>query len=367
MTVPPIRLLSVIGTRPEAIKMAPLAIAATARPGLAHRLVATRQHDQMVRDALSEFGLVADEELPPPKRDAAIGAAVAAMRGAVAELLTRERPDMLLVQGDTNSALAAAQAAHDAGVPVGHVEAGLRSHDLARPWPEEANRVAIDALATLLFAPTSLSHANLKAEPAVNGHVLVTGNTGIDALMRMRLPIGLRAPMARRLVLVTCHRRESIGAGIYGICAALRSLAARGDVRILLPLHPNPDVREPIEAALAGVAHIDLVEPLGYREMIRRMDEADLILTDSGGIQEEAPALGVPVLVLRDVTERPEAQATGNLKLVGTDPDSIVAAAKRLLDEADAHAAMARPAFPYGPGDAAPRILDAIEAWAALR
>ncbi|XHS00021.1 UDP-N-acetyl glucosamine 2-epimerase [Sphingomonas sp. DBB INV C78] len=284
-------------------------------------------------------------------------------------LIERFHPDMILVQGDTTTAWAIALAAHDWDVPVGHVEAGLRSHDLACPFPEARNRVEIDAISTLLFAPTGDAAANLAAELTVTGEVIVTGNTGIDALLTMRrLAKGWTLhDAAVRQILVTCHRRENIGRGIASICAALRHLAQRPDVRILVPLHPNPEVRRGLVEALEGIDRIELIPPLDYPSMVTAMDNAHLILSDSGGIQEEAPALGVPLLVLRDNTERPEVFASGNARLVGTDSERIFAAATLLLDDPAAHAAMSVPAFPYGQGDAAERILDAIEGWFARR
>ncbi len=289
--------------------------------------------------------------------------------GAAAEI-ARFRPHMLLVQGDTTSAWAAAHAGHALGVPVGHIEAGLRSGNPMSPWPEERNRTEIDAIATLLFAPTADAAANLFADPAVTGDVSVTGNTGIDALLHTRARIARPAVLhdsARRLILATTHRRENIGDGIAGICTALLALAARGDVEIVLPVHPNPAVQTQIESALGGNDRITLLPALDYPEMVRLMDIAHLILSDSGGLQEEAPALGLPLLVLRDNSERPEVIASGNAQLVGTDPARILAAANRLLDEPIAYARMARPAFPYGRGDAAMRILDDVEDWAARR
>ncbi len=355
------RLLAIVGTRPEAIKLAPVALAAAARADIDLALVATGQHGALCHDALADFGLVADGTLTLAPHDGTIDGAVAAIEGAVGRAIARHAPDMLIVQGDTSSAYAAALAAHRRGVPLAHVEAGLRSYDFDHPFPEERNRVAIDAMADLLFAPTPEAAANLAVDAAVRGQVLVTGNTGIDALL---VTLAGRRPgpavAGRRLILVTCHRRENIGAGVAGVCAAVARLAARGDVRILLPLHPNPAIRAPIERALGRVSDVTLVDPLPYPAMVQAMAAAHLILSDSGGVQEEAPALGTPVLVLRAVTERPEALATGNLMLVGTDPGRIVAAATRLLDDPAARARMARPAFPYGDGRAAPRILTAI-------
>jgi len=282
---------------------------------------------------------------------------------AIEPMLMHEWPDMVLVQGDTSSAYAGALAAYRLGIPVGHVEAGLRSHDFDHPWPEERNRVMIDRLADLLFAPTAESAANLAFEAdVVKGRCLITGNTGIDALLAMRSRLSLPAPEAgKALILLTCHRRESIGPGIEAICAAALRLADRGDVAILCPVHPNPAVGETVRRLLGNHPAITLTGALRYRDAVAAMAHARLILTDSGGIQEEAPALGTPVLVLREVTERPEGVASGNLLLVGTNTDRIVAAAGRLLDDPAAHAAMSRPAFPFGRGDASVKILDAIE------
>lgn len=359
------RILSVAGTRPEAIKLAPIALAAALRPRLDHRLVATGQHDALFEQVTEAFGVEVDCRLALAEPGQSIEALAARVADAVKRLTDELAPALVLVQGDTTTAWAAAKAAHAMGVPVGHVEAGLRSHDMALPWPEERNRVEIDAIATLLFAPTEDARRNLLAEAAVGGAIHVTGNTGIDALLAMRARLAPSPPRdGRKLILVTCHRRENIGAGIAGICDALHRLAERGDVRIMLPVHPNPAVRAGVEMALAGTS-VELVAPLGYPEMVAHCAGSHLILSDSGGLQEEAPALGVPLLVLRENSERPEALACGNIALVGTDSDRIVAEATRLLDDPAAHAAMAQPAFPYGRGDAAEKILDIIEDWLA--
>lgn len=271
---------------------------------------------------------------------------------------------MVLVQGDTSSAWAAALAAAGLGVAVGHVEAGLRSGDPRTPWPEERNRTQIDAVATLLFAPGAAAAANLAG---AHGRIVVTGNTGIDALLetRARQPLTLH-DSARKLILVTCHRREAIP-HLADLGAALLRIAARPDVDLLLPVHGNPAIGAPIRALLGGHPRIRLVAPLPYPELVRMMDIAHLLLTDSGGLQEEAPALGLPTLVLRAITERPEPVASGNARLVGLDPDRIVGEVFGLLDDPAAHAAMARPSFPYGRGDAAQRIADAIDGWAEAR
>jgi UDP-N-acetylglucosamine 2-epimerase (non-hydrolysing) len=358
-----IRLLGVAGTRPEAIKLAPLLLATDDRPSVQLRLLATGQHDVLFDEALATFGLKTDLRASSVLRDADPDIMIERYAAVLAPMIAAERPDMVLVQGDTNSAYAGAIAADRLGVPVGHVEAGLRSYDFGHPWPEERNRVMIDRLATLLFAPTPEAAANLDADEAVAGRIVVTGNTGIDALLAIRagLPAPLRDSRGEAMILLTCHRRESIGTGIAAICDAALRLADRGDVRLLCPVHPNPAIGDTVRAKLGAHPAISLLGALSYRDLVAAMTSARLILTDSGGIQEEAPALGIPVLVLRNVTERPEGLATGNLALVGTDPDRIVAAASRLLDDPTEHATMAQPAFPFGNGTASVKILDAIE------
>jgi UDP-N-acetylglucosamine 2-epimerase (non-hydrolysing) len=278
--------------------------------------------------------------------------------------IARRRPDLLVVQGDTSSAMGAARAGFRAGIPVAHVEAGLRSHDLARPWPEESYRVAIDAGAALLFAPTTVSARNLDAEK-VPGEVHVTGNTGVDALLRLvrRLPPPSVSERGLTRVLVTCHRRESWGEGVRSIAAALDVLARDDSLQIAVILPPNAHVAATLRDLLGHAPNVALLEPCSHRELVGQMREADLILSDSGGVQEEAPTLGIPLLVLRDKTERPEGVASGNLRLVGTSAAAIVAETRRLLADPRAYAAMSRPAFPYGDGKAAPRIAAIIDAW----
>ena len=277
--------------------------------------------------------------------------------------LLRDAPDLLVVQGDTSSALGAALAAFTAGVPVAHVEAGLRTHDPMLPWPEEEYRSAIDAHAELLFVPTELSAANLRAEQ-VPGEIHVTGNTGIDAvvevLSRLSPPPERRAGEFR--LLVTCHRRESWRDGLKSIAVALREIAS-GGVRVDFVLHPNAFVADSMRRLLGGTRGIDLLEPCNHDELIQRMRGIDLVLSDSGGMQEEAPAVGVPLLVLREKTERPEGIAAGTALLVGTDRDRIVTEVRRLLSDPDARAAMSRQAFPFGDGNAGTRIAAVIAQW----
>ncbi len=358
-----IRLLSIVGTRPEAIKIAPIALAAAMRTDIDHAILATGQHGALFDEALAEFAIQPDLRLDPVLHDSCPDVMTARFAEALGPMIAAHGPDMVLVQGDTTSALAGAIAADRLGVPIGHVESGLRSYDFDHPWPEERNRVTIDRLATLLFAPTSEACANLVAEAdVVRGSVIPTGNTGIDALLTMQAQLvePAHSPGAPAMILLTCHRRESIGAGIEAICDAALQLADRGDVIILCPVHPNPAVADTVRAQLGHHRAITLTGALRYRETVAAMSAARLILIDSGGIQEEAPALGVPVLVLRDVTERPEGLASGNLLLVGTNTARIVAAASRLLDNPAAYAAMAHHAFPFGKGDAAVKILDSI-------
>jgi UDP-N-acetylglucosamine 2-epimerase len=281
--------------------------------------------------------------------------------------LAVERADLVLVHGDTTTALAAAFAAGDLGIPVAHVEAGLRTFDLRRPWPEEGHRTAIDALSSLLFAPTAAAARNLERDWRVKGRIFVTGNTGIDALFAARTggadPAAPRAGDERKIVLVTCHRRENQGDAVRQVCAALKLLVRRHPLDIVLPLHLNRHVRAPIERLLAGEPRIGLTEPLPYRDMVRMMERCWLILTDSGGLQEEGAALGKPVLLLRDVTERGEAVESDNIALIGTRTETVVAAVADLLADPDRYRRMAQPSLAFGDGRAAPRIARAIEAW----
>ncbi len=277
-------------------------------------------------------------------------------------------PDLLMVQGDTSSALGGALSGFTRGVPVAHVEAGLRTHDSALPWPEEEYRTAIDADADLLFAPTELAAANLHSE-RVPGEIHVTGNSGIDALLAVEaeLPPPTLHDGGPPRLLVTCHRRESWGSGLESVAAALTELATGGTVRIDVILHPNAHVAGTMSQLLGGIPNISLVDPCGYHELVRQMRDCDLILSDSGGIQEEAPVLGTPLLVLREKTERPEGIASGNARLVGTDSASIIGEVSRLLADPTAWAAMAKKALPYGDGRAAPRIAEITEQWLERR
>jgi UDP-N-acetylglucosamine 2-epimerase len=360
-------ILTVIGTRPEAIKMLPVVRALRAR-GLPLVVLTTGQHRSMLDQVFAAFGEAPDRDLalmvPGQTLTDITGRVLAAMAGIYAEYA----PGLVLVHGDTTTAMAAATAAFYARIPIGHVEAGLRSHDLDRPFPEEFNRISIDAVADLLFAPTEGAAQNLRRESLRSRPVFVTGNTGIDALLHVAerltgdelLPLGLPLNGSKALVLVTGHRRESFGDGFSRMCDGLARIAERGDVEIVYPVHLNPQVQQPVRQRLGSLGNVHLIEPVDYVTMVALMRKARFILTDSGGIQEEAPALGRPVLVMRDVTERPEAIATGVASLVGTDPERIAGEAARLLDDQSYYASRARAVFPFGDGTAAQRIGQAV-------
>ncbi len=330
---------------------------------------ATAQHREMLDQVLRFFDIEPQYDLGvmgPGQTPSQVAAAVLAR---LEPILTQERPDWVLVQGDTTTALSAALGAFYAEARVGHVEAGLRTFDKARPFPEEANRVVTDALADLCFAPTSRARENLLREGVTDSAIRVTGNTGIDALLHVASRSDVaeqaqvaRLPRDRRLILVTAHRRESFGAPLRSLCEALRELAQRfaGDVHLVYPVHPNENVATPVREALGGIPNLTLIEPLEYGSLVHLMQRCVLVLTDSGGIQEEAPTLGVPVLVLRDASERPEGMEAGVARLVGTDRGAIVSETSRLLEDGEAHAQMARAVSPYGDGRAAERIVAAL-------
>jgi UDP-N-acetylglucosamine 2-epimerase (non-hydrolysing) len=354
----------VLGTRPEAIKLAPVIQAFQRADAFATRVVLTGQHREMVSQVMELFGLAADHDLAlmAPKQTLT-HITCAALEGLRQEF-SSHRPDLVLVQGDTTTAFAAALAAFYEQIPVGHVEAGLRTDNLLDPFPEEANRRLISQLAQLHFAPTERSAANCRASGVV-GEVLTTGNTVIDALLLMAQqapPFALDGfdPSKQRLILVTVHRRENWGERLLQIGAGLQQLLERyEDLVILLPLHRNPTVREPLQALLGQHPRAHLCEPLDYDRLVAALREATLVLSDSGGIQEEAPALGKPVLVLRRTTERPEAVDAGTARLIGTDSDAIVREASALLDDPAAYDAMARAHNPFGDGQASGRIVEA--------
>ena len=376
MSGAPLRVLSVFGTRPEAIKMAPVVRALAAAPDVESRVCVTAQHRQMLDQVLDLFEIRPDDDLDVMRPGQTLHGLTARILDGLAPVLAARRPDVVLVHGDTTTTLAATLAAFYSGVPVGHVEAGLRTGDLRAPFPEEANRVLADRLCNWLFAPTARSADNLRAEGVPEGRISVTGNTVIDALLLARekaaaTPLdafstafgaahGAIAGDAP-LVLVTGHRRESFGDGFAQICTALRTLALRHpQVAFVYPVHLNPNVQGPVYETLSGLPNVHLIAPLDYLPFVRLMDRATLILTDSGGVQEEAPSLGKPVLVMREVTERPEGVDAGTVQLVGAQAGRIIAGVEALLFDGVTAARMRLAHNPYGDGQASGRILAAL-------
>ena len=370
----------IFGTRPEAIKMAPVVSALRNCRGIRTSVVVTAQHRQMLDQVLALFDIQPDDDLDVMEPGQALPSLFARILLGTSATIARLSPDLVLVHGDTSTTLASALAAFYAKVPVGHVEAGLRTGDMQSPWPEEANRRLTTPLTQLHFAPTERSRGNLLAEGVANDSIHVTGNTVIDALLavaaRIRDEPVLRASLAaqfpfldpdRKLILVTGHRRENFGGGFEQMCLALADLAARADVQVVYPVHLNPNVQEPVNRILGSADNIVLIDPQEYLPFVYLMSRAYLILTDSGGVQEEAPSLGKPVLVMRDTTERPEAIDAGTVRLVGTDRGRIVQEATRLLDDEQAYAAMSHAHNPYGDGLASSRIAAAIQEWASSR
>lgn len=369
-----LRVLSVFGTRPEAVKMAPVVRRLAQTPGVESRICVTAQHRQMLDQVLDLFSLRPDHDLNVMEPDQALGPLTAAVLAALEPVLEADRPDWLLVQGDTTTVMAASLLAYFHHIQVGHVEAGLRTGDKWQPFPEEINRRIAGAIADLHFAPTERAKANLLREAVPADTIVVTGNPVIDALQEIsRRTYDLSAgPLAsvnwdRRVLLITLHRREHFGEPLERILGALAELARRraDEVELVYPVHLNPNVRQPAHRILGGQPNVHLVEPLDYLPMVHAMRRAYLVLTDSGGIQEEAPALGTPVLVLRDKTERPEAVEAGTARLVGSDPARVLAETERLLDRPEERAAMVRSGSPYGDGRAAERIVGALLARAA--
>lgn len=361
--------LVVLGTRPEAIKLAPVLAALRASATLAPRLCVSGQHREMLDQMLAVFGLVADHDLAVMQPAQDPSDVTARVLLGLRDVLAAERPAAVLVQGDTTTAMAGALAAFYAGVAVGHVEAGLRTGRLDQPFPEEMNRRVVSQLAAWHYAPTARAADNLRREGVDPQRILVTGNTVVDAVRMIAaqsppLPAAIdpAALAGRRLVLVTGHRRESFGAGLAALCEALRTIADRhADALIVYPVHLNPAVDRPVRAALAGQPRIVLTAPLDYLGFVALLRRAHLVITDSGGVQEEAPSFDVPVLVTRAATERGEALAAGTARLVGTDRDAIVAAADALLGDPAAHAAMRGRGNPFGDGQAAGRIVGHLE------
>ncbi|WP_442798551.1 non-hydrolyzing UDP-N-acetylglucosamine 2-epimerase [Pantoea vagans] len=369
------KVLTVFGTRPEAIKMAPLVQSLSQDPAFESRLCVTAQHREMLDQVLRLFKLEPDYDLNIMRPEQGLTEITCRILEGMKTVLLDFRPDIVLVHGDTTTTLAASLAAFYQQIPVGHVEAGLRTGDLASPWPEEGNRKLTGHLARLHFTPTTRSRQNLLQENLPDARIVVTGNTVIDALLWVRDRVlddsNLNAQLAARypfldpdkkLVLVTGHRRESFGGGFERICSALAQIARQHpEAQIVYPVHLNPNVSEPVNRILSGIENIILIEPQEYLPFVWLMNRAWLILTDSGGIQEEAPSLGKPVLVMRDTTERPEAVDAGTVRLVGTDIATIVSSVSELLSDDDAWQAMSHAHNPYGDGKACGRILQALK------
>jgi UDP-N-acetylglucosamine 2-epimerase (non-hydrolysing) len=363
------RVLSIFGTRPEAVKMAPVVAELAAAPDFEALICVTAQHREMLDQVLGLFAIQPDFDLDLMQPDQSLPDLTAAVMRGLDSILSQVKPDWVLVQGDTTTVMAASLLAYYHHIRLGHVEAGLRTGDKWQPFPEEINRRVASVVADLHFAPTERARQNLLAEGVPPEGILVTGNTVIDALLRVAdLPYAwgdgpLRnVPQDRKLITVTAHRRENFGAPLEAIFQALRVLAEefRDDLHLVYPVHRNPNVLEPAHRLLAGVKNISLIEPLDYLPMVHLLKRSHLVLTDSGGLQEEAPALGVPVLVLRQVTERPEAIEAGTARLVGTDPQRILDEARRLLRDPAAYAQMAHATNPYGDGKASARIVAAL-------
>lgn len=368
----PARILVVFGTRPEAIKLFPVVAALKADARFDCRVCVSAQHRGMLDQVLEIAGVVPDHDLDLMRPDQSLDALTAALLVELGRVMDAEQPTRVIVQGDTATAMAGALGAYYRKIPVDHVEAGLRSGNIYHPWPEEINRKIIGSIASLHFAPTGTSAEALRRENVAADRVHVTGNTVIDALhwvtQRIEAHPELAAGLAtlearfaqRRVIGVTSHRRENFGGGLEAIAEAIRRIAARPDVAVIFPVHPNPNVRRVMDGALAGLGNVAMIEPLDYPHFARLLSIAEIMLTDSGGVQEEAPALGKPVLVMRETTERPEGVAAGTAKLVGTDADAIVTEVFTLLDDKAAYEAMSRAHNPFGDGQASRRIVEIL-------
>ena len=359
------KILCTVGTRPEAIKMAPVILALKKEPWANVRILATAQHRNMLDQVNAFFGIEPDIDLDIMRPNQTLTTLTARLLLELDNVLQAEKPDVVLVQGDTTTVMSVAMACFYHRIPIGHVEAGLRTWDMENPFPEEANRVITGKLARWHFAPTEGSRQNLLREGVQDSDILVTGNTVIDALLMTAakdIEVGIDIDANKRLVLITSHRRENFGQPFRNICQALRTLAENNsDVQFLYPVHPNPNVKDVAHEMLGSSPNILLCDPLDYAPFVAAMKRAYLIISDSGGVQEEAPALGKPVLVLRDETERPEAVDQGVVKLVGPNYERIVTEAQRLLDDELAYREMARGISPYGDGLAAGRIVKTLQ------
>lgn len=362
------KILSVFGTRPEAVKMAPIVKLLAETKGVESRVCVTAQHRQMLDQVLDLFHIQPEYDLNLMRDNQSLAALSASIFTHLDPVLTDFKPDWVLAQGDTTTVAITSLLTYFHRIKFGHVEAGLRTHDKWQPFPEEINRRVAGVVADLHFAPTEWSKQNLLNEGINESIIKVTGNTVIDALQFVAkqsepeeiTQLTTTKLKTKKLILVTAHRRENFGEPMENICRALLELAGRGDVEIVYPVHLNPNVQEPVNRLLRGAEHITLLPPLDYLPLVHLMKHATLILTDSGGIQEEAPAFGIPTLVLRDVTERPEGVAAGTVKLAGTESSRIVEEAQRLLDDESAYAEMSKAANPYGDGHAAGRIVQAL-------
>jgi len=368
----PARILVVFGTRPEAIKLFPVIKTLADDPRFTPVVCVSAQHRQMLDQVLQIAGIVPDHDLDLMRPDQTLDALTAALIVELGKVMDEVRPDRVIVQGDTATAMAGALAAYYRKLPVDHVEAGLRSGNIYHPWPEEVNRKVIGGIASLHFAPTETSAAALARENVAPERIHVTGNTVIDALHWVRVEIARKPALAaglddlaacfagKRIIGVTSHRRENFGGGLEAIAEAVRRIAQRPEVAVIFPVHPNPNVRKVMDAALAGLSNVAMIEPLDYPHFARLLGMAEIMLTDSGGVQEEAPALGKPVLVMRETTERPEGVEAGTAKLVGTDSAVIVSEIFRLLDDKASYEAMARAHNPFGDGHASRRIVELL-------
>lgn len=369
----PPKILVVFGTRPEAIKLCPLVQELRSRPEEFSTSVAvTAQHRSMLDTVLNAFDVTPDHDLNVMRPNQTLSGLTSRVLEGLDAVLQAERPALVLVQGDTTTTFAAALAAFYRRIPVGHVEAGLRTGDMDHPFPEELNRVLTGRMTALHFAPTGKAAANLVEEGVEESRIHVTGNTAIDALLWVKGQLetgrfeGYRGPLpkdGKRLIVMTAHRRESFGGGFERICSAVREIALRGDVEVVYPVHPNPNVRAVVRERLGDLEGVHLIEPQDYVPFVDLLRRADVVLTDSGGIQEEAPSLGLPVVVMREKTERLEAVDAGTAMLVGTDPERIVAEVFRLLDDARTRERMRASHNPFGNGDSSRRIADLIHSF----
>ena len=367
-----IKVLSVFGTRPEAIKIAPIVRLLRQTPGVESRVCVTAQHRQMLDQVLALFQIQPDYDLDLMRDNQSLAEISASIFTHLDPVLTDFKPDWVLVVGDTATVVTTSLLAYYRRIKVGHIEAGLRTHNKWHPFPEELNRRIATVIADLHFAPTEWSKGNLLREGIDEKNIVITGNPVIDAMnfvVKQEEPQEITTLLERlrtkrletkRLILVTAHRRENFGKPFENICHAIKELATREDVEIVYPVHLNPNVQEPVNRILKGTPRVTLLPPLDYRPMVHLMKHAKLLITDSGGLQEEAPSLGIPVLVLRETTERPEGIEAGTLKLVGTETSQIVREAERLLDDPAAHAKMAKAVNPYGDGHAAERIIQTL-------